>query len=127
MDDTHGKKLNELPIAGCLHAPCQRGSVNIQLSSCQLCGQEDPEKITVLSEIEEKIQHSMGPAGGQDGMVYELQCDACGGTYKIGVITIAATSLSGPTELSSVFITDEKSKGKWGGSGIFEFTPRNLR
>jgi transcription elongation factor Elf1 len=113
------KKLDELTISGDVHAPCQRGSVIIKLSNCLLCGHEKPDDITVLSEETLPIVHSLGPAEGVEGTVYELECGACGGRYNLGVISCLAAAACGETEISSVFYADEKTGWKWTWLGYY--------
>ncbi|MHA1793276.1 MAG: hypothetical protein ACTSVI_11570 [Promethearchaeota archaeon] len=107
------KKMEDLEISAVVHAPCGRGSVEINTSECIFCGQNDPTKITVLSEKKQKIKHSLGHEEGDDATVYELECDVCHKKYKIGIIKIQGNVGDNTTELNSVFSNDEKTNNKW--------------
>ncbi|MHA1680194.1 MAG: hypothetical protein ACTSUE_04250 [Promethearchaeota archaeon] len=119
MERESKKKISELPLSGILHAPSGRGSVDVKIDQCLSCYQGDPEKISVLHESREIIKHAMSLGDGDEGDVYEVQCDECKHTYSLGVLTIESKTPSGTSWMASVFAKDEKTNGKWVWLGYF--------
>ncbi|MFX0100068.1 MAG: hypothetical protein ACFFCS_10850 [Candidatus Hodarchaeota archaeon] len=113
------KTLDNLPVPEKVHAPCGRGSVDVNLLSCLSCEQRDPEKILVLNESKQKIKHSTSSESGEDATVYEVQCSVCNVKYKIGIITVEGETACGSSMLCSTFVMDKNTGGKWYWLGYF--------
>nr|MDO8087418.1 hypothetical protein [Candidatus Sigynarchaeum springense] len=109
------KKLDELPIATSVCAPRSKGTCDIEIGNCFNCKQSDPTKITVVTECQGKIEHSFGPEGGDDGDIYELQCDVCHFRYKIGVVH----KKKGDFSFNSMFGSDERTGNRFMWLGIY--------
>nr|MDO8110018.1 hypothetical protein [Candidatus Sigynarchaeota archaeon] len=115
------KKFDELPIACSVVAPRNKGTININVGSCLSCEQPDPAKISVLNESREIIKYSSGPPEGEEGDVYELECDVCHFKYKLAVLRYKhpGENSGGPWEFCSLYGADERTKNKWMWIGYF--------
>ncbi|MBD3187777.1 hypothetical protein GF325_13155 [Candidatus Bathyarchaeota archaeon] len=112
------KKLIELPLAASVHAPSGRGSVEIDLTQCINCQQDDAEKITVIKETEGIISHSMSDPSGEHAEIYHLKCDLCDFEYELATVTIESKTPTGTTNIVSVYIKNQTT-GKWSWLGYF--------
>nr|MDO8118011.1 hypothetical protein [Candidatus Sigynarchaeota archaeon] len=107
------KKLFDLEIPDSVAAIKGRGIMNIKIFNCMSCGQDDASKISVISEMEDKIKHALAPDAGTDGIIYGLECDVCHHRFKFGVIKVEGKTASGPVEACSIFCADTEDKWKW--------------
>jgi hypothetical protein len=111
------KKLDELPIAVTVCAPRSKGTCDVNIGNCFSCQQSDPNKISVINETQGKIVHSLGPDGGEDGTIYDLECDLCHFKYRIGVVSKDYKE-AGYT-FNSMFGSDERTGNKFMWIGYF--------
>jgi cytochrome c5 len=104
------KKLDELSIAVTVCAPRSKGTCNVSLGECFSCHQTDPTRISVVNETRGTIMHSLKPEG-EDGEIYELECDACHFTYKLGIVH--KENKEGDWSFNSMFGNDKFTGNKW--------------
>jgi hypothetical protein len=112
------RKLDELEIAASVCAPRNKGTCDV-LIGCFSCNQTDTSKISVHNEYQEKIKHSLGPEDGEDGTVYELECDICHFQSKLGVVIRERHGVEGDYNFHSLFGSDETTGNKWMWLGFF--------
>lgn len=118
-DGEQQKTLEDLPVPDAVHAPSGRGSVDVNVLRCLSCEQPDATKILVVSEKKQNIKHNKSPEGGDEAMVYEVQCQVCNEKYKLGIITIEGETPSGTTTMGSAYVMDKNTKEKWAWLGYF--------
>jgi cytochrome c5 len=111
------KKLDELPIAVTVCAPRSKGTCDVNIGKCFKCQQSDPAKISVNDETQGKIAHSLGPEGGEDGDIYDLECDVCHFKYKIGIVK--KENKQGDWSFHSMFGSDERTGNRFMWIGYF--------
>ncbi|MBN2154359.1 MAG: hypothetical protein JW839_23085 [Candidatus Lokiarchaeota archaeon] len=111
------KKLDELPIAVTVCAPRSKGTCDVNIGQCFSCLQSDPSKISVVDESIGRIEHALGPEGGEEGEIYELECDVCHARYKIGVVH--REKEGGDWSFNSMFGSDERTGNKFMWIGFF--------
>ncbi|NMC04393.1 MAG: hypothetical protein GYA24_04235 [Candidatus Lokiarchaeota archaeon] len=111
------KKLDELPIAVTVCAPRNKGTCDVNVGSCFKCNQPDPAKISVINEMKGKIVHSLGPEGGDDGIIYDLECDVCHFKYRIGIVQ--KENEKGDWSFCSMFGADERTGNRFTWIGYF--------
>jgi len=110
-------KLDEVPIASSVCAPRNKGTCDVTIA-CFSCN-ADPSQISVLNEYQDKIKHSLGPDDGEEGTVYELECDVCHFQSKLGVVTRERHGVERDYEFHSLFGSDETTGNKWMWLGFF--------
>ncbi len=110
------KKLDELPIAVTVCAPRSKGTCDVNIGRCFSCQQSDPAKISVIKEERGKIAHSFSESG-EEGDIYDLECDLCHFRYKIGVVQ--RENEAGGWSFNSMFGADERTGNRFMWIGYF--------
>ncbi|MHA1371817.1 MAG: hypothetical protein ACTSRA_19115 [Promethearchaeota archaeon] len=110
--------LLDLPES--VFAPSGRGWVNVNIMTCLICEQADPEKVVLLNVGEEIIKHPWDPGQNHSGKVFELKCNQCGGRYKLGIIKVEAATASGEkSTMYSLFMKSDANINIWKWVGCF--------